>query len=299
MLKQTIGMTRGIPGAVWLDPGRPLLVPPSYSPVERARSSVQLAPLELPVGARALNMLAVVLASARPHTFANSRRVVSSPRLAAAGPFEGAGWPQLQANLDKLPVFTVANQEGQPLQYEVGEKPMAVFYADVDAAKKELAQSIAQFPDLGCDLIPVGLGSAYKLTCEGKAMLVPGIADLMAAGAPEGAEPMGQELPLFACMDMSQAGENGPVLPLFVSHADCAAAVEQATATESPEQPLEISCLSLPGVVERLASVAMPSTGGFTFMAPDKTLEHIASYLGQGVYWKEVDEEKAPVILED
>ena len=48
----------------------------------------------------------------------------------------------------------------------------------------------------------------------------------------------------------------------------------------------------LPGVVERLASVAMPSTGGFTFMAQDKTLEHIASYLGQGVYWKEVDEEK-------
>jgi hypothetical protein len=243
-------------------------------------------------------MLAV-LASARPHTFANSRRVVSSPRLAAADPFEGAGWPQLQANLDKLPMFTVANQEGKPLQYEVGEKPLAVFYADVDAAKIELAQSLSQFPDLGCDLIPVGLGSAYKLTCEGKAMIVPGLADLVAAGAPEGAEPMGQELPLFACMDMSQAGKNGPVLPLFVSHADCAAAVEQATAAESPEEPLEISCLSLPSVVERLASLAMPGTGGFEFMAPDKTLQHIAGYLGQGVYWKEVDDEKAAVILED
>ena len=245
-----------------------------------------------------LEMLAV-LASARTHTFANSRRVVSSPRLAATDPFEGAGWPQLQANLDKLPMFTVANQEGKPLQYEVGEKPLAVFYADVDAAKKELAQSLSQFPDLGCDLIPVGLGSAYKLTCEGKAMIVPGLADLVAAGAPEGAEPMGQELPLFACMDMSQAGKNGPVLPLFVSHADCAAAVEQATAAESPEEPLEISCLSLPSVVERLASVAMPGTGGFEFMAPDKTLQHIAGYLGQGVYWKEVDDEKAAVILED
>ena len=61
------------------------------------------------------------LASARPHTLANSRRVVSSPRLAVTDPFEGAGWPQLQANLDKLPMFTVANQEGKPLQYEVGE----------------------------------------------------------------------------------------------------------------------------------------------------------------------------------
>ena len=260
---------------------------------------VPFTPRVLLITAALARLMLAVLASARPHTFASSRRVVSSPRLAATDPFEGAGWPQLQASLDKLPLFTVANQEGQPLQYEVGEKPLAVFYADVDAAKKELAQSLSQFPDLGCDLIPVSLGSAYKLTCEGKAMIVPGIADLLAAGAPEGAEPMGQELPLFACMDMSQAGKNGPVLPLFMSHADCAAAVEMATAAESPEEPLEISCLSLPSVVERLSSVAMPGTGGFEFMAPDKTLAHIAGYLGQGVYWKEVDDEKAAVVLED
>ena len=244
----------------------------------------------LAVGALFAKMLGLTLASARPHSFANARRVVASPRLSATGPFEGAGWPPLQARLDKLPMFTVANNEGQPLQYEVGGKPLAVFYADVDAAKKELAQSLSQFPELCCDLIPVGLGSAYKLTCEGKAMVVPGVADLVAAGAPEDAQPMGQELPLFACMEMSQDGESGPVLPLFVSHADCAAAVKQATDTESPDAPLEISCLSLPSVVERLASVTDPSSGGFEFMAPDASLQHIQGYLGQGVYWKEVDE---------
>jgi len=225
-----------------------------------------------------------------PRTFAITRRVVSSPVLSATDLFESAGWPQLQTSLDKLPVFTVANGEGQPLQYEVGEKPLAVFYAEVEAAKKELAQSQAQFPDLGCDLIPVGLGSAYKLSCEGKAMVVPSLADLVAAGAPADAQPMGQELPLFACMEMSQEGDKGPVLPLFVSHADCAAAVKQVTDTEASEEPLEISCLSLPSVVERLTGVADPSSGGFEFIAPSASVQHIQAYLGQGVYYREVEE---------
>ena len=116
-----------------------------------------------------------------------------------------------------MPVFTVANEEGKPLQYEIGEKPLAVFYADVNAAKMENTAAQRQYPDLGCDIIPVGLGSAYKLSVEGKAMIVPGIADLKAAGAPPGAQPMGQELPLFACMEMSRDGADGPVLPLFMS----------------------------------------------------------------------------------
>ena len=77
----------------------------------------------------------------------------------------------MQEDLDKLPVFTVANGEGQPLQYEVNSQPMAIFYADVEAAKKELANAKSANPDLeGVDLIPVGLGSAYKLSCEKKAM---------------------------------------------------------------------------------------------------------------------------------
>ena len=217
-------------------------------------------------------------------------RLAASPRLQAADPFESAAWPQLQGALDKLPVFTVANQEGKPLQYEIQGTPLAVFYADVEAAKMELAAAQRQYPDIGCDLIPVGLGSAYRLSCDGKAMLVPGVAELRAAGAPEDAQPMGQDLPLFACMEMSVEGAEGrQELPLFLSYADCQAAVGRTNdADPDDETPLEISGLSLPSVVERLSSLAEPSSGGFSFQAPSASMRHIDAYLGQGVYWRDV-----------
>ena len=90
-------------------------------------------------------------------------------------------WQSLSAQLDQLPVFTVANAEGQPLQYEIDGKPKALFYADIEAAKKELEAAQGMYPDIGCDLIPVGVGSAYKLSCEGKAELLPSVATLRCA----------------------------------------------------------------------------------------------------------------------
>lgn len=209
----------------------------------------------------------------------------------ASSPLEGDGWANLQAVLDKLPVFSVANSEGQPLQYQVGQKSLALFYADVEAAKAQLTAAQDQNPELmkGCDLVPVGLGNAFKLSCDGKAMIVPGLAELRAAGAPEDAQPLGQELPLFACMEMSREGDEaalqeGPVVPLFMSHADCAAAVAEAT-----DVSVDISGLSLASVVEQLSG----SSGAFSFVAPSASLQHVHSYVGQGVYWRPADQEGA------
>lgn len=131
------------------------------------------------------------------------------------GPCESAAWPLVQAALDQLPVFTVANSEEQPLQYQVGERKLAVFYADVKVATKEYiaARDRADGGEtalVGCDIIQIGLGAAYKLSVEGTAMIVPGMAELRAAGAPEDAQPFGQELPLFACMEMKLQGDAGP-----------------------------------------------------------------------------------------
>ena len=140
---------------------------------------------------------------------------VTPLRMAATGPCESAAWPLLQAALDKLPVFTVANSEEQPLQYQVGERKLAVFYADVKVATNEYiaARDRADGGEtalVGCDIIQIGLGAAYKLSVGGTAMIVPGMAELQAAGAPEDAQPMGQELPLFACMEMKLEGDAGP-----------------------------------------------------------------------------------------
>ena len=74
-------------------------------------------------------------------------------------PLVSPKWSSVQDQLNTLPVFTVANKEKQPLQYEVGGAPVGIFYADVEAAKKELASARQQYPELDCTLAPVGLGS--------------------------------------------------------------------------------------------------------------------------------------------
>lgn len=161
----------------------------------------------------------------------------------------------------------------------------------MEAAKTQLATAQDQFPELECDLIPVGLGSAYKLSCTGKAILVPSVAALLAAGAPEGTEPLGQELPMFACMEITRAGEEGPLVPLFMSYVDYSEAVARETDAYAPEQPLQMVCLSLASVVEELAGLDDPSSGAFSFVAPSESLQHIETYLGKGVYWREVPSE--------
>ena len=124
---------------------------------------------------------------------------------------------RVKALLDRLPVFTVANEQGQPLQYEADGKPLALLYADVDAAKSELKSAKEEHPSLGLDIVPMGLGEAFQLHRTGAAVLIPSQDSMEAAGAPKGASPLGQELPLFACMEMAVQGEDGkPVLPLFL-----------------------------------------------------------------------------------
>ena len=189
-------------------------------------------------------------------------------------PFER--YPALLDALDELPVFTLASAEGHPLKFQVGARNLAVFYADVEAAKKELAKLDK---DLGCDLLTVGLGSAYTLACNDKGMIIPAAVELRALGAPEDAQPVGQELPLFMCTEMAKDGGNGPIVPLFMSYADCAAAV-----SETGRRPKPPSATTLAGVVEDEPS------GAYSFVPPSASMEHIAKYVGKGVYWRPVEE---------
>jgi len=234
-------------------------------------------------------MLVPLLGSTRafvaPST--NARRVASPPRLTAAGPCESAGWPHLQGLLDELPVFTVANGDGQPLEYQTAaDRKLAIFYTDVEAAMKQTEAAKVQFPDLGCDIITTGLGCAYKLSGEGAALIVPGVADLQGAGAPEGVNPMGQEVPLFACMELTREGDDGAKVPLFMSYADCAEAV-----AEAPGGPLEVNAiLSLQSIVEELVELEDPSSGEFKLVPPASSRQHVSSYVGQGVYMRKVEE---------
>ena len=139
---------------------------------------------------------------------------------------QSAGWPGVKDILNQLPTFCVANAEGQPLQYEADGKPLAMFYTCVDAAKAELADAKKEYPDLDLDIIPMGLGEAFRLARSGAAVLVPSVRSLLAAGAPPTATPVGQEVPLFCCMEMSQEGpDGGAILPMFMEESECRDAV--------------------------------------------------------------------------
>ena len=236
--------------------------------------------------------LTIALGNTRLSSMPRATHIRSKPpQLSATNPCESAGWPQLQDMLDKVPVFTVANNGGQPLEYQVGERKLAVFYADVEVAKKEYDTARGNFPDLGYDMVAVGLGTAYKVSCEGNGLVVPGLAELRAAGAPEDAEPMGQELPLFACMEMQREGDDGLKVPLFVSFADCASTVAQASESAGDDGLAVNTVLSLQSVVEELSALADPASGDFSFEVPLASLQHMESYVGQGVYMRKVDED--------
>ena len=198
---------------------------------------------------------------------------VPSPKPAASIT-DSPGWPQLQRMLDALPVFAVANEEGEPVQYTLDGQQLALFYADVSEAA---ATAKDQFPELKCDLLPIGLGAAYLMSCEGNAALVPGATELTASGMPAGMSAVGQELPFFACTEMAQETEAGTaVLPLFMSYDDCQAAVKQARDADGDAVALEIIGLSMPSVVEQLSSMADDgSPPAFAFIAPSRSIEHI------------------------
>ena len=169
-------------------------------------------------------------------------RVSSSPRMEL---FASDGWPALEKQLDLLPTFACADAEGKPLDFDVpGAATGAVYYTHVEPAQQALTKARAASPD--ADLVPLGLGKAYRLACAGKATLLPSSKELGAAGAPPDASPVGQAVPLFACMEMcEQLPSGGARLPLFMSWADAKAAVDEASDTDQPDSPLEIVCLSL------------------------------------------------------
>ena len=93
-----------------------------------------------------------------------------------------------------------------------------------------------------------------------------------AAGAPKRAA-AGQELPLFACMEMAVQGEDGkPVLPLFLDRAEAQQAVEDAMAADDGDE-VRIVGLSL----HHSWSSSFPSSA-FSFVPPASSLAHIQSW---------------------
>ena len=79
-------------------------------------------------------------------------------------------------------------------------------------------------------------------------------------------------------MKMSRFGDEGLVVPLYMSYGDCAVAVEQATNAETfSDGPMEITCLSLQSVAEQIAGFTETSFGAIVFVPPTASLQHAAT----------------------
>ena len=198
--------------------------------------------------------------------------------------FDSEGWKPIKSGLDQVPVFTVATKEGHPLAYTIdiqGKQYNApCFYCNVADSLAELEGAKEQNTEMeGLDIVPFPLGQAFEMWSKDEAVIVPSKEAILQAGAPPGTNPIGQQVPLFACMEIMEEGESGDaVLPVFMSLDDANAAVREAVATDGGDvNDFDVACLSLVGCVEQLATV--PETPAFHFIPPSSSMKYIQEYL--------------------
>lgn len=207
---------------------------------------------------------------------------------------DGSRWLEIKSRLDVLPVFSVGNDDKKPLQYTVSAqggppRTIALFYADVRDAKSALETAMREKPDSDSDLIQVGLGTAYNLYLEGKAMIVPGITELTFLGMPEAESAVGQELPLLGSKAVLATEGAGDAPTLYMSIEDCQVALKGSVETaDGNDQDLEVVGLTLSSVIELLSK---DEERTMNFIPPSRSMEHISKYVGKGVYYRVVDEE--------
>jgi hypothetical protein len=198
--------------------------------------------------------------------------------------FDMQGWEAIQKDLDRVPIFAVATPEGNPLAYQVEindqEYVVPFFYCDVSDALTELEGAISNTEMEGLDIVPFPLGKAFALWCNDEAVIVPSKEALQQAGAPPGTNPVGQQVPMFACLEIMEENEEDGTgrLPLFMSLDDANQAVQQAVGADGGNaDDFDVVCLSLSGAIEQL--VTIPESTGFHFIPPSSSMKYIADYL--------------------
>mmetsp|Transcript_45649 Transcript_45649/g.49275 ORF Transcript_45649/g.49275 Transcript_45649/m.49275 type:complete len:272 (+) Transcript_45649:105-920(+) len=201
------------------------------------------------------------------------------------GIFESEGWKNIAEDLKRFPLFSVATAEGNPVAYQinVGEKTFNIpfFYCDVTEGSAELEKVQANSAKVTrgeeLKLIPFPLEQAFKLWSDDKAVIVPSKASILQAGAPAGTNPIGQRVPMWACLEISEEQEGGlpPKLPIFMSLDDANAAVKEAAGGDRTKvDNFEVVCLSLDSAIEQLVTESEESPS-FHFIPPSKSMKYI------------------------
>lgn len=247
--------------------------------------------------ARALVAAALCLASTGASRLARQLVARTPPRFHPAccrldeARFGSAEWAALAADLDALPAFACVNAAGEPLEYERDGAPLAIFFADLERARAELASASAKYPSLGLRLMPIGLADAFRRSCLGGAVLVPGAQELEAASDPDADSPWeSDQLPLFGCLEMTRPNADGSrSMPLFMSSREAQTALKAAAAAAAPgalaanpqangPDGLRIVVIPLAKAVE-LSLAAQPAS--FQFIPPKPSVDFVQTYLAR------------------
>jgi len=206
--------------------------------------------------------------------------------------FESEGWMNIAEDLKRFPLFSIATSQGNPVAYQITvgkEKTFDIpfFYCDITEALAELekAQTNSEKATEGenLKLIPFPLEQAFKLWCDDKAVIIPSKASILQAGAPAGTNPVGQRVPMWACLEISEEQEGGlpPKLPIFMALDDANAAVMEAVDGDRKKAyDFEVVCLSLDGAIEQLVDVSEESPS-FNFIPPSKSMKYIEENSGE------------------
>lgn len=187
-------------------------------------------------------------------------------------------WGPLKETLNDVPAFACTNDQGQPLQYNVGEKPLAFFYLDISAAKAELVKAKKEVPDLELNLSPFPLGEVFEMGAKQMALIIPSQEGIESAGAPAGTNPVGQQVPLFGCMDMVETLPDGSsMVPLFLSQADADAAISMAleSVSDDMKDKFEVNVFPLAGAVQMQAGTI--GKRSFSYVPPQSSLDYLRS----------------------
>jgi len=96
----------------------------------------------------------------------------SSPVQSSKTPnelFDSPGWDAIKRELDQIPVFSIANAEGQPIKYRIEKTGDAssfevpLFYTHVSDALAELEKAKENTPLPGMDINPYPLGGIFEM----------------------------------------------------------------------------------------------------------------------------------------
>lgn len=149
---------------------------------------------------------------------------------------------------------------------------------DIEAAKEELQKAKDDTKLEGLMLVPFPLGEVFEMGAKQMALIVPSAESIMAAGAPDGMDPVGQQVPLFGCMDLVENREDGSLnVPLFMSMGEAQEAMDMAMegVGEEDKQKFRVTIIPLAGAVQMQAS-----SGGeksFTYVPSRSSVDYLRS----------------------